>query len=587
MCGILTVVRTASGDSLDLAACRRALSRLSWRGPDLCVSSVWDERVFLGQTVLSLTGDVTGSSGAYARSASGRYAVAFNGELYNFRELAATYLDGRLAVADETTDTEVLVNLHDVLPPEEVPPLLDGMYAYTLLDQEAQQVYVARDPQGEKSLFIHHGGGQVIVASEIPAILALRPSLPLDLQALRDYFRTRHFMLFERTAFEGVRQLLPGRLERLDLRDSQWSVRREQRIRDWIDPDAFERNRTRSIEDLADELDALLAKTIGEMLPERRKYAAVVSGGVDSSLLGRYIVEQGSPDVLVAVDHIGKDQISSDLTGFEQALGRRIHVLHVDEVPYAAEIVRCQQTCAGPLGAHSFVPQSLQSAHVRSAGCRVLFGGEGGDEYFGGYDAYLRAADPDSEYSPSPYLTHQAPEVGFVEDRPEGLQHDLRRAWADSLDAYAFVADPAERATLAMLYGDAAYQLPAVGLRGADLMSMMWSLETRTALIRRDVAAFALNLPVRAKLDPSNPDPNRRTKILLKTLFLRYFPESLLVGKQGFAGFPNESAAYLGAPEDYLAHGVLGLTAPGGAPLSRAASWKLTNVEYFLRSRTA
>jgi asparagine synthase (glutamine-hydrolysing) len=586
MCGILTVARTASGDHLDLAACRRALSRLSWRGPDLCVSSVWDERVFLGQTVLSLTGDVTGSSGAYARSKSGRYAVAFNGELYNFRELAARYLDGRVAVGDETTDTEVLVNLHDVMAAEQVPALLDGMYAYTVLDQEAQQIYVARDPQGEKSLFIHHAGGQVIVASEIPAILALHPGLPLDTQALRDYFRTRHYMLFERTAFQGIRQLLPGRLERLDLRDSQWSVQHEARIRDWIDPDAFERNRTRSLEDLADELDALLAQSVSEMLPERRKYAAVVSGGVDSSLLGHYLVERGSPDVLVAVDHIGKDQISSDLSGFEQTLGRRIHVLHIDEVPYAAEIVRCQQTCGGPLGAHSFVPQSLQSAHVRSAGCRILFGGEGGDEYFGGYDAYLRPAGIDSEYSPSPYLTHQTPEVAFVDDRPELIQDELRRAWADALDAYAFVPDPAERATLAMLYGDAAYQLPAVGLRGADLMSMMWSLETRTVLIRRAVAAFALNLPVSAKLDAANPDPNRRTKILLKKLFLRYFPGALLVKKQGFAGFPNESAAYLGAPEDYLAHDVLGMK-PAESALSRAALWKLTNVEYFLRSRFA
>lgn len=179
----------------------------------------------------------------------------------------------------------------------------------------------------------------------------------------------------------------------------------------------------------------------------------------------------------------------------------------------------------------------------------MLFGGEGGDEFFGGYDAYLMDPPVGGRFSPSPYLSHETPEVEFISDDPRQLQADLEAAWADSLDAYAFVGDERERTLLAMMYGDAAYQLPAVGLRGADLMSMIWSLETRSVLLRRPIVTFALNLPPSAKINPTAPDPNRRTKRLLKELFLRYYPASLLVGKQGFAGFPNESAAYLGDQE--------------------------------------
>ena len=587
MCGILTVVRKSDRE-LDLRACRRALSRLSWRGPDLCIPTAWNDRVFLGQTVLSLTGDVQDGNAAYVHSKSGRYAIAFNGEIYNFRDLATIFLANRLTLTPQTTDTEVLVNLHDVMAPEDVPAHLDGMYAYTVLDQDARQLYAVRDVQGEKSLYIHDSRDIAVVASEIPAILSLVPGIALDEQALRDYFRTRHFMPFSRTAYRGIRQLQPGAIERCDLDSGRWQTIARRRLRDWIDPQRMSANALRTIDDLSDELDGLLAATATEMVPDGHRWAAVVSGGVDSSLLACYLTGAGRPDVLVAVDHVGKDTISSDLSGFENVLGRPIDVLRVSAAPYAAEIVRCQQTCAGPLGAHSFVPQALQSGHVRASGCRVMFGGEGGDELFGGYDAYLNPANAGTRYSPSPYLTHIDPEISFDGDDPAGVQEDLAAAWTESREAYTHVADPSDRALLAMTYGDAAYQLPAVGLRGADLMSMMWSLETRCILMRRPIVGFALNLPASAKIDRNAADPNMRTKLLLKKLFLRNYPAPLLMKKQGFAGFPNEAAAYLGDPRDYVAFDVLGIQPVADVSrLSRATLWKLANVEYFLRTRPA
>jgi asparagine synthetase B (glutamine-hydrolysing) len=115
---------------------------------------------------------------------------------------------------------------------------------------------------------------------------------------------------------------------------------------------------------------------------------------------------------------------------------------------------------------------------------------------------------------------------------------------------------------------------------------MMWSVETRSALLRRAVATFALNLPMAARIDHTAASPNNRTKILLKKLFLRYYPESLLVEKQGFAGFPNESADYLGALEDYMVFDELGIRRPSSPEqCGRATLWKLANLEYFLRAR--
>lgn len=585
MCGILTVIRK-SDKQLDISACRRALSRLSWRGPDLCVSEVWQDRVFLGQTVLSLTGTILDRKSSYTSSASGRYLVSFNGEIFNYRELAIKFLKDRLVLTNATTDTEVLATLHDVLPVAEIPALLDGMYAYTVLDKIENALYVVRDVQGEKSLYLYEDDEIIAISSEISAIQSLVPGLPINKQALRDYFRTRHFMLFSRTAFQGIRQILPGCVECFKMAIGTWKLAKQYRLSDLIDHNRMEKNAGLSLDNLADELDALLIHAVKGMLPEQQCYAAVVSGGVDSSLLSHYLVAYGNPDLLVAVDHVGKDTISCDLSEFEKILRRRIDVLRVNEITYASEIVRSQEITGGPLHAHSFIPQSLQSAYAKSAGCRVIFGGEGGDEYFGGYDTYLLNIDRPGNYSPSQYLAHSAPEVDFSEDDPTIIQSELAQAWVDSQHAYASVDDPKQRLTLAMMYGDAAYQLPAVGLRGSDLMSMMWSLEARSILLRQPIMKFALNLPLCAKIDHHAHDQNMRTKILLKRLFLRYYPAPLLVKKQGFSGFPNESAFFLGNLDDYMVFDFLGIRRPiSQASYSKATLWKLTNIEYFLRNR--
>lgn len=585
MCGILLVVSKTGG--LDPPACRRALSTMSWRGPDFSISRTWENRVFLGQTVLSITGRPAEGRDKYHRSRSRRYDLLYNGEIYNHADLKRRFLDSRDDLRPRyDTDTEVLVNLHEVLPPAEVPPLLDGMYAYAIFDDKERQVHLVRDVQGEKSLYLYEDARWIVAASEIRAIRALLPGIGLDLQALRDYFRTRHLMLFNRTVYQDIREITAGCLATLDLDEFRWTERRLPGWREWIEPQRLVDNRRRTADELADELDSLLAGCVRAMLPDGRRYATVVSGGVDSSLIARYVAAQGDPEVLVAVNHVGKDQISHDLSGFEKVLKRPVHTLRVDAAAYAAEIGRCQQDCGSPLPAHSFVPQAQQSAYVRSSGCRVLFGGDGADELFGGYEAYLTPELAAGLYSPSPYTAHGMPRVAFRSDAPERLQSSLARAWQDALGAYACVEDEQERRRLAMMYCDAVCQLPAVGLRGADLMSMMWSVETRSVFLRKPILQFALNLPadMKADLGPATPAV-LRTKPLLKRLFLRHYPAALLKDKQGFAGFPNEAAAWLGDPADYQVLSELEIE-PASLKAGwsdRPTAWKLINLEYFLR----
>lgn len=127
-------------------------------------------------------------------------------------------------------------------------------------------------------------------------------------------------------------------------------------------------------------------------------------------------------------------------------------------------------------------------------------------------------------------------------------------------------------------------QVSNVAMRGADLMSMQWSIETRSIFVRKPIVEFALNLPLKYKLNPNHPNPLMRTKYLLKKVFEKYLGEDLILNKQGFSGFPNESVVTLGNFEDFMAIDYLGISKDvQKRNISQEVAWKLINVEHFLR----
>jgi asparagine synthase (glutamine-hydrolysing) len=584
MCGILTVI-SKKASRLDLAACNRALSYLTNRGPDLSCGEMVSDGLFLGQTILSITGNI--EDGGHLESESGRYRLLVNGEIYNHIGLRKRFLDHNVVIKNDSgTDSQVVVNLFDVMEMQQIPYALDGMYAYVVWDKKKNVLACARDPQGEKSLYVFEDAELIIISSEIGPILSLVPQEKFNVQKLKDYFHTRHLMFLEGTIYPHIRQLLPGAFEIYNLSDKKWTYKQRWDIADLIDPDRMQANKERTMDDLVDECDEVLTACVKEMLPRERKYASVLSGGVDSSLISHYVCKYGAPDFLVAVNHVGKDRISSELEPFKKYFSQTLKVLDVDLFSYSQEISRCQRVCRSPLMAHSFIGQSIQSAYVRSQGCRVLFGGDGADEYFGGYACYNIENLPKDDLSPSFYTRYYETPFRFTENTNTDYRQELVSAWAQALAAYGHIPDERERGRQAMMYCDATWQLPCVGLRGSDLMSLMWAVETRSPFIRLPLIQFALNLPLSFKSIQDNElNPLWRAKPILKKLFLRYFSEELLFEKQGFAGFPNESAAWIGEPKSYLAFDVLGISHADEGKIiqNKDLLWKLINVEYFLR----
>ena len=118
---------------------------------------------------------------------------------------------------------------------------------------------------------------------------------------------------------------------------------------------------------------------------------------------------------MVGVNHIGKDRISNNLNKFEKVYNKEIHTINVNTDIYSSEILRCLKFLSSPLLSHSFVAQSLQSQFVNLQNSKVIFGGDGGDELFGGYNDYAKNYNSYiRNYSPSRYTNFLDNKIKFL-----------------------------------------------------------------------------------------------------------------------------------------------------------------------------
>ena len=159
----------------------------------------------------------------------------------------------------------------------------------------------------------------------------------------------------------------------------------------------------------------------------------------------------------------------------------------------------------------------------------------------------------------------------------------MKQKWTDSKESYAFISNKSERIKLSMMLIDSMVQLPSVGLRGTDLMSMSQSIEPRSLFLRKDLITFALNLPIKFKImKKKNKIIN---KYLLKKLFEKKFNKKLIFKKQGFSGFPNEIKEFLPPRKNFLLKKYdKSLSKMLFSKIGKSLEWKVLNTEYFLRT---
>lgn len=543
MCGIFGLVATPWRDHA-----AAALAALRSRGPDDTQLLDLGE-VVLGHTRLAVI-DIAGGHQPM-RSPDGRFAMVFNGEIYNFHELRAE-LEAKGYRFTTNSDTEVL--LHGFAAwGERVVLRLDGMFAFVAWDARERVLFAARDRMGIKPFFYSTLTGFAFASTLAPFLSLTGFPRRLDYQALRDYlaFQTP---LAPDSFLADVRQLPPASQLVWQARSGKLEVRAYWQI---PTPSAHAPPR----DELLQRVDAALADSVRRQLVADVPLGAFLSGGIDSSLMVHYMAEAGARPLKTFSLRFAQTDL--DETRYARAVAERFgtehHVLDAPTIAgadFAHAISALDQPLADPAYVMTHALSSLTRAQVT-----VAISGDGGDELFGGYPRFRDTEDSFPSRFSQDFL-RELVERGFL---PGALlrrtlhgrdlllyRHAELGPWPVSRKSLAHYLTPdawrrcAPEKTLhrwrdlALSFGG---RMDTASLMRADLWtylsenclvktdraSMAHGLEVRVPMLGNSVLDAVLDLPADAHFDPNG-------KALLRALAQRYLPESTWNRpKHGFA----------------------------------------------------
>ena len=232
MCGVL--VAFAKKGQLNEYDCLRASEKIFSRGPDFNFSRFkLSNRLFLSQTVLSITGRPELNL-EYAMSRNKRYEILFNGEIYNHKELQLNCLDNQDIYNISGSDTETVINLHQVMDPVDVRKNIQGMFAYVVYDSYENKLLISRDIIGEKVLYHYEDQDLIIFSSQLGPILEIGKNIKINKKLLKKYFFTRHLLTEKETVYENVNVFQPGETLEINLKSLDKKILHLEKLTDLI-----------------------------------------------------------------------------------------------------------------------------------------------------------------------------------------------------------------------------------------------------------------------------------------------------------------------------------------------------------------
>ncbi len=310
--------------------------------------------------------------------------IVFNGEIYNYIELKKELIHkGHTFIT--TSDTEVLLHLYREFGDGFVE-LLNGMFAFIIFDQRNKRFYIAKDHFGIKPLYWYQDSQKIVFASEIKALLA-HPGIKSesDSHNLHEYL-TFQFVLGEETMFKNIYKVKAGHFMTIDL--NSWDIKSTK----YWEPN-FKLDQFHTEEYFIVELQKILDETISQQLRSDVPLGTYLSGGLDSSLVtimaSRFLNKpiksfSGAFNEGAEFNELEFARIAAREAGSELYEVFPTEQEFIDLMPKL--IYHLDEPVAGPGLFPQYIVSRLASNHVK-----VILGGQGGDEIFGGYARYLIA----------------------------------------------------------------------------------------------------------------------------------------------------------------------------------------------------
>jgi len=508
-------------------------------------------------------------------SASGRFVIAFNGEIYNFRSLRKQ-LEASGCAFSGHSDTEVMLAGFEVWGVEGALERFSGMFAFALVDRSARRLFLARDRMGEKPLYYGWQGSTLLFGSELKP-LRQHPSWQGEVDSRALPFLLRHNVIpAPYSIYQDIRKLPPSTYVCFELdkvNPGQWPEPiRYWRLEQFFSPDkAWDRPKA------SHRLEGLLDDVISEQMVSDVPLGAFLSGGIDSSAVVALMQKQASQPVRTF--SIGFQEEGFNEAEHAAAVARQLGTDHtemyvtpgdaLDVIPHLPNIYD------EPFADSSQIPTYLVSRMTRQH-VTVALSGDGGDELFCGYPRYpatvngwnacgrpaarlrrllsrlpagvsvplirllassqkgrsnfalrRRLADEAGISGATDLSEYYRQRVSFWQRPEEALIRAQEPEYALTQPTPGLVAeDPLKN----LMWRDLNWYLPDDILTKVDRAAMACSLETRIPLLDRRIVEFAMGLPTSLNME------NGVGKQVLRELLYRHVPRQLLERpKQGFA----------------------------------------------------
>ena len=538
--------------------------------------------MFIYQSTLAIQSDSIKSSNL--NSIGSKKFILYNGEIYNYKK--EKYI----------SDTEFISHLsRDEILENELSEM-DGMYAIgdflrTNNDQIICNAY--RDPIGEKHLW-YYLGEDVFILSSVPAIirkyLTSKSNLFINKDAIDDYLKRRHLISPVDHPIKNILNLKPG--HKLYFKSDEWFLLETQyfKYESFFSKDLYLYLSKISQKEYNNEFNKIFGETLESMQytsAKNIKSSCIVSGGFDSSIVGGYFLDKEQTMNIYTMTFGEKDPVSKNVKNMmdtkygKKNISHKVIECNLDS--YKQTLLRSIDILSSPVNTHSIPSSYIVARNSQNDDNLILYGGEGADEIFLGYECYRNLNNQFSDYNRinQNFSFDNDLNQRVFSSKTENYINNFKKYTREFL-ASQNVLDPMQINIKVESFVDIFIQLNNVGLMSTDTVNSDLGIECRTPFVRKKLLNFAISSPVNRLI---NFDPKfRANKVPIREKFIDYFGEKSIMPKIGFAGFPNETKAYLGDKKNWRIWEFLGWKDYVNFDLNQSEEWKIINLEWFVRS---
>ena len=558
------------------------------RGPD--GEGYWFDNhsgVGLGHRRLAVV-DLTSEGAQPMVSASGRFVISYNGEVYNFPALRQR-LERAGHVFRGRSDTEVILASIEAWGVGPAVQEFVGMFAFALWDRRERKLWLCRDRLGKKPLYFGVDHGTLVFASELRGILeypGFEPEIDRDSLTL---FLRHNYIPAPCSVYRGVSKLEPGHLACFAVRDGGALTQSDEPYWSAFDVarSAMDRPLSGTLDDLAQQLEVLLLDAVRIRMISDVPLGVFLSGGIDSSLIAALMQAQSTTPIKTFT--VGFEEAGFNEADYAREIAARLGTQHTEVFLSPQDALNVipglPDIYDEPFADSSQIPTVLVSQVARRS-VTVALSGDGGDELFCGYNRYLWWRQIWGVVGPMPAVIRKMigrgltgvstdrwnsimrPMVRFLPTalgygapgerfhklaavlaarNPDALYQRLVSHWTNPEAIVIGGREPStvlsgdshindrDRFTEHMMLLDAVSYLPDDILVKVDRASMSASLETRAPLLDHRVFEFAARVPLRHKLKGS------QGKLILRKVLGGYLPEKMFDRPKTGFGVPIDA----------------------------------------------